>query len=109
MATHTYSMAELKLIDSFTDSEVLRKAIPRIDTYYEGVKEMRALRSLGCHGKHTKATGFTSDGRGQFVGTMPVSVFTAILEIDPTFGTDPKRTMEFFRRHPEFVTTEKLP
>jgi hypothetical protein len=111
MATHRMDFADKKLVDSVTDADTLRQFVPRMDSFFSAMEQKRDLMAKGGSsiGQFTKASGFTPDGTMQYVATVPASVFAAMLEVDPTFGTDERKFMEWLKRNPQFAASSRVP
>jgi hypothetical protein len=111
MAKHVLDLADRKLVDSITSAEELGKRLPqRMTSFFEGIEEKRELVSTVGHvGRFTKKSGFTDDGSMQHFATVPLSVFSAMLEIDPEFGTNQEKFLAWLRRNPQYGTTERIP
>lgn len=106
--THGLSFADDRLIASITDTDELSRRVPRLVTFWEGVKEMRELiRDEGAK-KHpfSGSTGWWANGKMKYAGTVPASVKMAIEEVDPTYFRKVENVERFFALHPEYVITE---
>lgn len=109
MATYNLNLADEHLIEQITDLDALTNAIPRIQTFLEGVKEQRAIiADQGHAGRFTRSTGWWQNGSMQYLGTLPVSVKAAIEQIDPDFFNPqtPQKALKFFSAHPEYIVSE---
>jgi|SRR5882672_90758 len=106
MPTYSLNMADEKFINQVLEPEELTRRVPRLATFFEGIKEQRgALADLGTKGPKTGSTGWWKNGTAQYLGTVPISVKMAIQEIDPEFWEDQRKVMRFFATHPEYVVT----
>lgn len=111
MAIHRLDFADKKLMDSITDPDVLMERVPRMAGYFRGMKDLRDVIASdpSSIGTHTRQSGFTPDGSMQFAARVPTSVFAAMLEIDPSFGTDERKFVEWLKRNPQFAATQRVP
>lgn len=111
MATHRLDFADKHLVDSITDPDTLVERVPRMAGYFKAMQDLRdAIASdPSSIGAHTRQSGFTPDGTMQFAARVPVSVFAAMLEIDPTFGTDERKFVEWLKRNPQFAASQRVP
>lgn len=111
MSVYRLDLADKKLVDSITDSETLRRHVPRMDSFFAAIAQKRDLMANGGSsvGMFTRKCGFTPDGTMQYAATVPVSVFTAMLEIDPTFGTSKEKFIAWLKRNPQYAGTERVP
>lgn len=104
---HGLSFADEKLITQITDVETLATRVPRLVDFWEGVKYLRELhRTDGVKGHLTKSTGWMTGRKMQYLGTIPVSVKAAIMEVDPDFFRSEEKVRRFFAAHPEYRITE---
>lgn len=111
MATYRLDLADKKLVDQISDPDTLVAYVPRMKTFLNAMREKRNLMANGGStvGRFTKASGFTPDGHFQYAATVPVSVFTAMLEVDPEFGTNQEKFIAWLKRNPQFAATERVP
>ncbi len=110
MGKYVLDIADKNLVDSITNTEELTRRVPRLETFFDGIEEKReVLSTVGHVGQFTRKSGFSADGSLQHFATVPLSVFSAMLEIDPEFGTDEKKLLAWLRRNPQFATTERVP
>lgn len=105
MSVYRFSAAEDKLLDQITDKDELIHRLPRMNTFFEGVQDMRTLVSeISVLGTFTKKTGFVAGKNFQRIASIPYSVAHAILEIDPDFWTNKAKVYRFLEAHPEYDT-----
>lgn len=103
MAIYKWNGADEKLIDSVIESEELRKRLPRLESFYEGVKEVKGwLGDNSFEGRFTNSRGWTSDKQMKRIGSVPFSVVAAIKMVNPDAFLTREWTYEFLRRHPEY-------
>lgn len=109
MRIFKWNGADERLIDSVIESEELRKRLPRLDSFYEGVKEVKGwLGDNSFEGRFTNTRGWTKGREMKRIGSVPHSVAAAIKEIYPDAFKTREWTYEFLRKHPEYsVQSEK--
>lgn len=105
MAVHRFSAAEDKLLDQITDQDELIRRMPRMNTFFEGIQDMKTLvNEISVLGTFTKKSGFVAGKNFQRIASIPYSVAHAILEIDPEFWTNKAKVYRFLEAHPEYDT-----
>lgn len=109
MATYRLSMADENLIEQITDTDELTQRIPRLNTFFEGVQEMKQLqKEISTLGRFTKKSGFDPGRNFQRVATIPYSIAHTIWHIDPDFWSDKAKVYRFLKAHPEYDTRTKV-
>lgn len=100
-----FSFADENFINSVIEPNHLVERVPRLETFFEGVQEMKDLQARGStYGAHNKVSGFTPGRQMQRIATIPYSIAAAILEVDPEFFTDRGKVYRFLSQHPEYDT-----
>jgi hypothetical protein len=103
VAIYKWNGAEEKMIDSVLEIDELRKRVPRLESFYEGVQHVKGwLTDNSFEGKFTNSRGWTSNRQMKRIGSVPYSVAAAIKEIHPEAFKNRAWTYEFLRRHPEY-------
>jgi neutral trehalase len=109
MATYHLNLADEHLLDQVLEPETLAKHVPRMETFFEGIQEMRSLQAeISSLGDFTRRTGFTPGKNFQRIATIPYSVKAAIEAVDEGFFQNKDKVLRFLQRHPEYDTRSKL-
>ena len=112
MAIYRWNGADEKKIDSVLEMDELRKRVPRLESFYEGVQEVKGwLTDNSFEGKFTNTRGWTKGHFMKRLGTVPFSVAAAMKEIKPdSFPsgiTGRPWTYAFLKAHPEYSVQDK--
>ena len=98
-------MADKKLLKEVLEPTELVKHVPRYNTFFEGIQDMKVIQAeTGGRGHHTGLTGFTGDKSMLYLGTVPHAIAAAVREIIPDFWERKECVYWFFRNFPEYDT-----
>ena len=98
-------IADKNLIKEVLSTKELVQHVPRYETFFEGIQDMRIIQAeTGGRGHYTGLTGFTGDKTMLYLGTVPYAVAGAIREIVPDFWESKDCVYWFFKTFPEYDT-----
>src|SRR6267142_1674512 len=108
MAIYRWTGADEQKIDSILEIDELRKRVPRLESFYEGVKEVKGwLSDNSFAGQFTNTRGWTKGKMMKRIGSIPYSVAAAIKQINPEAFQSSEWTYAFLKKHPEYSVEDK--
>ena len=108
MAKFTMNMADGNLIKSVLEADGLRARVPRMNTFFEGIRDMKVIETNSAHGLFTKKSGFTPCRTMQYMGTVTPAILAMVYEVDQEFWNSSEKIAWFFRNFPEYdIRTEE--
>jgi len=108
--TYRLNIADSNLIHEIAEPEILIPHVPRMETFFDGIKEMRDAQAQTSRiGKHTRSSAWTNDGKMQYAGTVPASIAAAVRELDDGFWEDESKVRWFFQHFPQYTVTSRVP